>query len=264
MPISGFKTAVKRERPGWWTHEGVLARLQAGAYILALCQEASEELAAISVTVAPTTLRAEVSKWTESATWGEQLKAALGLWKRNSAGEMVLSKAWHEDFLSAMEACGGNAEKAAGMAGIGYGVVLAVLDPRNRCHDPEFAEQFRIAELARYGKIRERYMDTAENGDGKLSTMAQQRLIESALPTLHGQKQQVEVSGGVLHGHLHEHEHRHLHAMAPDQAREVAVASQERMRRISAGRVRELPAATAAADEERVIDLTATVTEVVS
>lgn len=249
-----FKHRVKRERPGWWTPEGVLERLQNGAYVLELCQKASDEAAAVGVTVAPATLRGEVAKWCETASMGEPLRAALALWKRNSSGELVLSKAWHDDFLSAMEVCDGNAEKASKMAGIGYGVVLAVLDPRNKCHDREFAEQYRIAEAGRYGRIREKYMDLAENGEGKLAAMAQQKLSESGLPFLHAQKQEVQVSGRVEHGHEHEHRHMHLHAMTPEMAREVALASQQRVRRITSNRepVRALPSSI---DEGTVIDL---------
>jgi len=262
MPTK-LRMAIKRERPGWWTQEGVLSRLQSGAFILQLCQAAVDEMAEVGIVISPGTLRAEVGKWTESATWGEQFRAALALWKKTSSGAMALSKAWHDDFLAAMEAHGGNAEKAAKMAGVGYGVVLAVQDPRNQCYDPEFVEKFRIAEASRIARMRERYMDTAENGDGKLAQRAQERMIETALPALHGQKQELHVSGLLKHDHEHAHEHehnhqhRHLHAMAPDQAREVVLASQDRMRRITAGRARELPATTAdSVDSERVIDVT--------
>jgi len=244
------KGCIKRERPGWWSAEGVLQRLQAGVIILEICKQAAEEAKTIGVTISPVTLRGEVQRWCESATWGEQLRAALALWKRSSSsGELVLSKAWHDDFFSAMEACKGNAQQAAELVGIGYGIVLAIQDSRNACYDRDFVERFRVAEAARIAVLREKYMQTAEDGEGKLAMRAQERLIESALPGMHGQRQEVHVSGKVAHEHGHDHKHRHLHAMAPEMAREVALASQRRVRRITAGR-------QDAEDEGRVIDVT--------
>lgn len=241
------KGCVKRERPGWWTPEGVLQRLQAGVIILEICKQAAEEAQAIGVTISPVTLRGEVQRWCESATWGEQLRAGLALWKRSSSGELVLSKAWHDDFFAAMETCKGNAQQAAELAGIGYGIVLAVQDSRNACYDRDFVERFRIAEAQRIGVLREKYMQTAEGDEGKLAMRAQERLIESSLPGMHGQRQEVHVSGKVAHEHGHDH--RHLHAMAPEMAREVALASQQRVRRITSGR-------QDAEDEGGVIDVT--------
>lgn len=235
MPTKKSRACVKRERPIWWTQEGVLAKLQDGTFIMAVCQSAADEMAQIGMVISPNSLRAEVAKWCESASWGPQLKTALALWKKSSSGEMVMSKVWHGDFLGAMEACEGNAEKAAKMAQVGYGVVLALLDKRNRCYDREFAERFRLAELERIGRVREKYMELAENGEGKAASRAQERLIESALPSLHGQKQELHVSGTV------EHDHEHTHGFSGALAREVVLASQDRMRKLNAGRQGMLP-----------------------
>lgn len=252
------RNCIKRQRPAWWTPEGVLAKLQAGEYLLAICQQGVDAMADAGITISIRRLRGEIDEWTETASWGEQLRAARNLWKRTSSGEMALSKHWHDDFLSAMEACDGNAQKAAEMAGIGYGIVLAVMDRRHRCYDPEFTEKFRIAELGRVGRVRERYMDLAETGEGKAAVRAQERIIESALPGLHGQRQEVQVSGKVQHDH--EHRHEHLHGLAPGLAREVVTASQNRIRRLNTGRPGyELPAADngdSDVDGERVIDVT--------
>lgn len=249
MPkVRATRANVKRERPGWWTPEGVLLKLQAGAHIVAICQEAAQEMAGIGIALSPVTLRADVSRWQESASWGPQFSDALALWKKSSSGEMVLSKHWHDDFLGAMEACQGNAKEAAEMAGVGYGIVLAVTDKRNRCYDREFTEKFKVAELARVGRVREKYMTLAETGEGKDSVRAQERLIEAALPGLHGQKQEVHVSGHV------DHDHQHTHGISAGLAREVVMASQDRVRRLNAGRQGLLPEDTR--DESRVIDLT--------
>lgn len=249
------RLAVKRQRPTWWTQEGVLARLQAGEFILAICQVAVDEMAGAGITISVSRLRAEVSAWAESASWGEQFTAALKLWRRTGSGEMSLSKHWHDDFIDAMTATSGNAPEAAKMAGIGYGIVLAVLDRRNKCYDPEFAERFRIAELERVGPVREKYYKLAEEGEGKLAIRAQERIIESALPGLHGTKQEVHVSGKVDHAHDHQHAHQHLHGLAPELAAEIVRASQDRVRRINHGRTGLLPA-DAREEEGRVIDLT--------
>lgn len=228
------RTSVKRERPDWWNPEGVLDRLQSGSYIVQVCGQAAADMAGAGVEISVSRLRADVAAWCESATWGDRLREALALWKRTSSGEMALQKHWHEDFFAAMEVTGGNAEQAAQQAGIGYGIVLAVLDRRNKCHDAEFAERFRIAELERVGRIRTRYLEVAEAGEGKAALRAQERVIETALPMLHGQKQinELHVSGRVEHGH----EHVHVHGLSAEIAREVIAASQARVQRLGAGR----------------------------
>jgi hypothetical protein len=245
------RQCVKRQRPLWWTQEGVLEKLRAGEFVMAVCQQAAEEMARAGVQISAVRLRAEISGWCESATWGEQLREALAMWKRSGSGEMVLSKHWHDDFFDAMDRCNGNGSRAAAMVGVGYGVVLALQDRRHKCYDAEFAERFKIAELDRVGVIREKYMETAEAGEGKGALRAQERIIEAALPGLHGQKQELHVSGKV------EHEHEHIHGMSAELAREVVASSQNRIRRLTAGRQAELSegVAGAAESEGRVIDV---------
>lgn len=203
---------------------------------MAVCQAAAADMQGAGIEIGVQTLRGEISKWAETSSWGEQLKAALGLWKRDrDSGRLVLSKTWHEDFLLAMGVCDGNAERAAQMVGVGYGVVLNVMDPRGKHYDPEFAERFREAEMARVAKLRELQLQTAE-GDGKQAVNVRQRILETALPSMHvvPKQQEIKVTGRVEHGH--EHRHAHLHALAPETAREVVLASQNRVRRINAGR----------------------------
>jgi hypothetical protein len=259
MPFIGSsrtRRAVLRKRPSWWTPEGVLQRLQAGEFVMAVCEAARVDMEGAGVVLTVRKLRADISAWCESAAWGEQLRQALTIWKKErGSDELVLSKTWHDDFLSCMEVCEGNAERAAAMAGISYGIVLAVLDKRNKCHDAEFVEKFRQAELYRIGKMRELYMTTGE-GEGKLAMHVQEAILASAMPAMHGQQQkEVHVTGQVEHAHDHDHRHQHLHALAPDIAREVVLASQARVRRLGAGReVQEL--GTDARDENRVIDVT--------
>lgn len=242
------RNCVKRERPEWWTPEGVLERLQSGQFVMSICEDAAKEMVEAGITISTRRLRSDISTWSESASWGEQFRAALSLWKHGSPGEMVLSKHWHDDFIAAMSVTGGNAKKASELAGVGYGVVLAVTDRRHTCYDREFTQRFKIAELERVGGMREKYMDLAENGEGKVAARALERVVEAALPQLHGTKQELHVSGKV------EHEHEHVHGLAPGLMREVVQASQDRVRRINAGRVGLLPADTRE-EEGRVIDL---------
>lgn len=259
MPFNGHirgKNSIRRKRPAWWNPEGVLQRLQAGEFVMAVCEAARADMQGAGIELSLRKLRADIAAWEESASWGPQLKAALAIWKKErGTGELVISKTWHDDFLSCMEVCDGNAERAAEMTGVSYGIVLAVLDKRNsKCYDPEFVEKFRVEELNRVGRLRELYMKTAE-GEGKLAMRAQEQILANALPVLHGQQKEVHVTGEVAHAHDHDHKHQHLHTLAPDIAREVVIASQNRVRRLGAGRERELPVASVH-DEGRVIDVT--------
>ena len=255
MSAKRARNCIKRQRPAWWGPAGVVERLQAGRFITDICADACRDMAEVGIEIAPVTLRAEVARWCESASWGEQLRAGLALWRKTSRGEMALSKHWHEDFFQAMEATGGKAKQAAEIVGIGYGIVLALTDRRNKCYDAEFHERFRIAEAERVGGLRERYYDLAETGEGKMAFRAQERIIEASLPGLHGQSQEMRVSGKI--DHEHEHEHRHTHGLAPELAREVVAASQNRMRRINAGRQGQgLLPADPHGDEGQVIDVT--------
>lgn len=244
------RNCIKRERPEWWTPEKVLERLESGQFVLEICELAAGEMQKAGVTISVRRLRSDISTWTESASWGDQFRSALALWKHGSPGEMVLSKHWYDDFFAAMMIHKGNAAKAAEMAGVGYGIVLALTDRRNKCYDSVFTERFKIAELERVGRIREKYTVLAEDGEGKAAVRAQERIIEAALPGLHGQKQELHVSGKVEH----EHEHQHTHGVSAELAQAVVAAGQERIRRINAGRMGLLPADTRE-EEGRVIDV---------
>lgn len=252
MAVKKTRSCVKRERPEWWHPEGVITRLQEGTYIGVICEQCAREMAEMGETMSVAALRSEVAKWANSASWGEQLTTALKLWKRSGTGAMILSKHWHPEFFAAMEQCGGVAEKAAAAVGVGYGIVLGLIDKRSQYYDHDFAEQFRVGELERIGRIRSKYMDTAENGDGRVAVMAQQKIVEAALPHLHGPKQEVHVSGKV------DHDHQHTHGLSDELAAQLAQVSQERVRHMFAGRQREQLALEQGRDSDGalVIDLT--------
>lgn len=230
------RNCVKRDRPEWWNPEEVLRRLQEGQYVGLICQEGAAE---IDGEVSTKTLRADVSQWAESATWGEQFKAALKILRPDGKGGITIGKEWYEEFFVAMDACEGDAELACEACGVSYGIVLALLDRRNKCHDKDFAERFRIAEAPRVGKVRSKYFKHAIDGD---NYKVQEKILESHLPHMHSGKQEVHVSGGV----------DVTHGMSPAMSAAVMAASQNRTRALFAGRE---PAALPAHDEGRVIDI---------
>lgn len=239
MPASS--TSLKQPRPPWWTQEGVVGRLQDGAYIGELCVAASEEIAAEGYQCSPTKLRAEVSQWAESASWGERITAALKLIRKTPAG-LTVSKDWYDEFFIAMEHCDAVAERAAAAAGIGYGLVLACLDRRNKkLYDADFAERFRVAESERVGRLRAKHFVDAE-GDGKLAAGIRQKILETHAPSLHGPKQEVHFTGAV----------EIAHGITAELAEAVASASRDRMRVLSGAAERSLPASTGG----QVIDVT--------
>lgn len=209
----------KRTRPDWWTAEGVIERLQEGHLVGEICKQASDEL---SGAVRPVTLRTEIAKWKESATYGEALTRALKLVTVSGFGGVKISTDWYDEFFHAMDKCGGNAAEACEIAAIGQSVVYALLDARNKCYDPEFHERFRIAESARVGVIREGVFQAAEGGALKASMS----ILETQMPTLHGKSSNLHVTGEI----------DHAHAVTVSLSKEVVEASQLRVRALGAGR----------------------------
>lgn len=231
IPQPGARPGInaKLPRPEWWHQEGVVERLQDGAYIGELCLAAAEEMAEAGHKISVTRLRAEVSQWAESASWGERLQSALKIAK-NTAKGVIYSKDWYDEFFLAMERLDGVAEKAAQAAGVGYGLVLARLDKRNKAvFDPEFAERFRVAETERLGKLRSLHFIEAE-GTGKAAGAIREKILQTHLPALHGPKQEVHVTGGV----------EVTHGISAELAQAVADASRQRMRVLSGGREKAL------------------------
>lgn len=266
-PRPRAKQCVKRTRPDWWTPETVCGLLQEGEYVGDLCVRASSEMEEMGDPVKASVLRSEISKWANSASWGEQITRALRVVYKDARGRMVHSKDWHDDFINAMYTNAGNPERAAEASGIGYGVVMAVLDKRNRCYDPEFAERFRIAEAERVAGIRAAHFQVAEGNnplDLQTRVKVQKDLLATHAPGLHGSRAELHVTGKVDHDHDHTHEH--THRVAGGLAREVVMASQSRVKGLMAGRTNggngDLPMLPAgmsnrqAREEGRVIDVT--------
>ncbi len=198
-PEGAGRQCERRQRPPWWEPEQILARLQSGEYVGNLCQRASEQTDGY---LSARTLRGDISAWANSARWGEQFTKALSLLHKDNRGLLLVSKDWHAEFFYAMSENGGNGEAAAEACGVGYGIVLAIMDRRNRVYDQDFTERYRIAEADRVGRIRSQYMEYAENGlDDRTRIGVQEKVLAANLPALHSTKQEMIVSGKVEHEH---------------------------------------------------------------
>lgn len=224
--MNRFPRVQPLPRPSWWTAENVLEALRNGESAPAICIRAAAEC---QIPVKAVTLRADISKWANSATWGEQFTTALALYK-SAGGDggstgLVFSKDWHDDFFAAMEQTNGVVPLACDLAGVGEGIVYALTDKRNKCYDADFTERFRIAEGSRMSKLRENVLSRAaeESMDGARLAAS---VLQNAMPTLHASRQQVDVQGKVDV----EVEHR----LAP----EVVAAAQARYRALTTSRQR--------------------------
>lgn len=192
--------------------------------------------------ISPTTLRADISRWTNSSSWGDQFTAALALLKNDGAGGFTISKDWYDDFFDAMGSAEGDIGKACELACVDVRLVLAVSgDKRSKHYDADFVDRLRIAEAPVHFRIRKNVLRMAEqeSGDGAKLGL---KVLENAAPALHAPKQQVEVSGEVDHRHQHDHRVRMLPAA-------VVAASAHRNRTIRA-------AIAAGAEDKLTIDVT--------
>lgn len=222
-----FPTSIPRERPSWWIPEKVLEAIEGGEHPILVCSRASSDTGGrVTVRV----LRADISKWSESASWGEQFQAAIRLHPRSvskSAGRR-LTKKWYPAFFAAMERedVGGRIALACHFADVGPEVVYALRDRRNASYDAKFDERCRILEGRRFSEIRENFLDEARS-DAKIAALA----LESGMPSLHGKSTKLEVTGQVVVDHR----------LPP----EVVEAARTRQRTLLEGRQRALPSAAA-------------------
>lgn len=224
----------KWDRPSWWGPEAVLERLQRGELVGAICEQGSLET---GCDVRARTLRADITKWSQSLSFGEQFQAALKLW-RNGAREREISKEWWTEFFDTVVACGGSVPRACEQFGVGVELVEALRDKRNKVYSAEFTEGLRIAEGVRIARIRENVLTQAEQATVDGAKIGQ-KVLESAMPGLHAARQQIEVTGDVKHDHTFR--------LAP----EVIAAQQARFSALNVGRTR---AALESGDRE-VIDV---------
>lgn len=179
-------------RPKWWTPDGVLDRLEAGERLTDILDAAVRDC--------PTKMRQlgrDIQGWKESDPFYRQRwEMASDILRSN--GEFSADA--QERFFSAMQECGGKLKHAAALCGIGAGLVLSMLDPRNKkLYNPAFAERYRQAEAPRIAEIREKHLAHAERGDG--DAKVQQGILQTHLPHLHNPKQVVEVQASVEVNH---------------------------------------------------------------
>lgn len=187
----------KREkiRPSWWGPEAVLNALQSGEPTPTLCQRASDECGGA---VTPRRLRADISEWCQSLSYGEPMTAAVKLWRRDTggSGEMILSTDWHDEFLAALELCEGRISDAAEAACVGEDLVYARIDEQSKHYDYEFAQRVRQLEGLRMAGLRENVLKqaAAPTADGAKLAL---NVLSTAMPTLHGGKKRVEMIANV-------------------------------------------------------------------
>lgn len=197
--LAPFTPSEIRDRPSWWTVEKVIECIEGGEHPVMLCVRASQEM---DGKVQPKTLRLDIWRWKNSATWGDRYQAALKLhtMRPTKAGKGVvkLSKNWYPKFYAAMrrDEVRGNIPLACEFSDVGVELVYALLDKRNKLFDSEFAEQVRMLEALRYSEIRENFLDKAKT-DAKIGALA----LQSAMPSLHSPIQKVEVEGKIEHDH---------------------------------------------------------------
>lgn len=176
-------------RPGWWNPDGVMAKLREGLPVYAIIEEARKDA---GNRIALSSLHTDIRAWRQKLpAFDRDYKAMLALVPNGVLPE----EAW-DAFFEAMAEFEGKVEHACAALGLGVGPVYAMLDARNgKTFNKKFAERFRIAEAPRMGVIRTKYLRHAENGDGNPSV--QEKVLENAMPGLHGRKKTIAVEGGI-------------------------------------------------------------------
>jgi hypothetical protein len=176
-------------RPGWWSPNGVIDRLEDGESITTIIEQAVKDCGG---RVKLRILFRDLQKWKKLVRgFKEDYQRATHLY---DAGQLPQSR-W-ELFFKTMAAFDGKVEMACAALGIGAKVVYGMLDPQFKAtYSKPFAEQFKRAELQRMAPIRAQLLNNAEkpNADPKV----QLAVLENAMPALHGKKKTVAVEGGV-------------------------------------------------------------------
>lgn len=223
-------------RPSWWTPATVLDLLQKGEPTPLLCQRAAEECGGA---VSARRLRADISEWCQSLSFGEPMSAAVKLWRRDTggSGEMVLSDDWHDEFLAALELHNGNIMQAAESACVGVDLVYARIEESSRHYNREFAERVRQLESLRMAELRENLLNQAAAPTLDGAKLAKD-VLATSMPTLHGTKKRVEMTASV----------KVEHTLAP----EVVAASAARTKALIGNRQQALDSG-----QHDVIDVTA-------
>lgn len=181
------------KRPGWWSPEGLLERLQSGERLIHVVEQAVKGAGGRISTRA---LHQDIKDWKgEFEGFADRYRAALNL----RSGDQFATD-WFDAFYEALEECDGNLKHACAATGVGRGIVEALRDPSNKQHfNRAFADRVRTLEGTRIGAISERYLEHAERGDG--DPKVQEKVLASRMPHLHGQKSELKIAGEVTHIH---------------------------------------------------------------
>lgn len=182
------------QAPTWWTPDEVLRRLGEGQPLAEIAAKAGKERG-----FTKRQALADLDVWKASPVWAVRFQEALAVFEKKG-GREVVGTGWYPDFYRAMEAEEGKIQAACDRMGISPSLVYArIRDRRAPSFDPEFAEQVANLEGIRYSKIRETFLDGAENGDLRAGAKA----LEARLPELHNAKAEVRLEGQVDHRHVH-------------------------------------------------------------
>lgn len=177
------------KRPGWWSPNGVIERLEDGESISQILEKA---VADCGRRVKVRILFRDLARWKKLIPgFKEDYKRATHLYQ----GKSLPESRW-DLFFKTMETFDGKVELACGALGIGAKVIYGMLDPQFKTtYSKEFAERFRRAELDRMAPIRARLLNKAEREDA--DPKIQLAVLETAMPALHGKKKTVAVEGGL-------------------------------------------------------------------
>lgn len=186
-----YRSAQRKNsrRPGWWSPNGVIERLEDGESITTILEAAVKDCGR---TVKLRILFRDLQKWKKLIPgFKDDYRRATHLYE---GGQLPQSR-W-DLFFKTMAAFEGKVEMACAALGIGAKVIYGMLDPQFKAtYSKSFAEQFKRAELQRMAPIRAQLLNNAERpgADPKV----QLAVLENAMPALHGKRKTVAVEGGV-------------------------------------------------------------------
>lgn len=192
------------KRPDGWGQQAVLDALDEGLNLKELTARYAD-----GAPCAASSLMKDIDKWRArdenfSLHVEDLLKRQTGTVKiEGKTGRTKLTPDRKEALLIALEQHGGKVDDACREVGVSFSAVYAHLRPGSSQYDAFFAERYLTLEAERFNTFREKYIAIAldEKVDVRVREKALQFLLKTGLPTLHSERQQVEISGTVSHTH---------------------------------------------------------------
>lgn len=176
-------------RPGWWSPNGVIERLEDGEKVTDIIQEAVK---ACGGAVKLRILFRDIQRWKKMIP---EFKADYERATHLYEGGALPPSRW-DLFFKTMAAFDGKVEMACAALGIGAKVIYGMIDPQFKAtYRKDFAERFKRAELDRMAPIRSRLLNNAESE--RADPKVQLAILEAAMPALHGKKKTLAVEGGI-------------------------------------------------------------------